>query len=580
MTTDQKISHAQEGELSTHWQEEMRHARIRIAIQVLPIIISAASALNVLYAGVYAALEQPWQWGWTVAGSILTTVLLIVAFVTVNRGRLVTAIYLVALAVNAQVLVGPALVEGLVIPGILIGLLAIMFARLIADRAQNRMVMTLTGICLAISIILTQLEVFDRLTPPPLLQIIIGMFWVAVSLWVTAMILDLRDERLEDSLLRAREYAVELNAQQVTLEERRRELERRTRYLEANAEVARDAVAVLDVQELLDRVVRLISRRFNFYHTGIFLIDPTGEWANLQAASSAGGHRMLGRGHRLEVGEEGIVGYVAQHGEPRIALDVGADAVFFDNPDLPETRSEVALPLRARGRILGVLDVQSVQPAQFSEEDTTVLQALADQIAMAISNARLFERVQESLEAERRAYSQLSGEAWREMLRTRSERGYRYVQGNVIPVNGRSGGEPSPFDTQVGATQSEDEAPEPLPEISLPLRVRDQVIGHLKAHKPVDAGPWAAEEQELLEDLTEQLAQALESARLQQDAQRRAFRERLIGRVTARMRETMAIESVLQTAAQEVRQNLDLPEVVIQLRADEDGRESDVGGER
>jgi GAF domain-containing protein len=577
--TEQELSHTTEDKLVTNWQEEIHKGRVRIAVQVLPIVIGAAAVLNVLYAGVYAGLDKPWQWGVTVGGTILTTVILIIAFMVVNKGHLETTLYLVTLAVNVQVLVGPALVEGLVIPGILIGMLAIMFARLIADREQNRIVMSLTGICLAASIIMAQVQVFDMLAPPPLLKIIIGLFWVAVTLFVTAMILDLRDDRLEDSLRQAQEYAVELNANQAALEERTHDLERRTRYLEANAEVARDTVAVLDVQELLDRVVRLISRRFNFYHTGIFLLDSMREWANLQAASSAGGLRMLSRGHRLRVGEEGIVGYVAESGEPRIALDVGADAVFFDNPDLPETRSEIALPLRARGQILGVLDVQSAQAQAFSEEDTTILQVLADQIAMAISNARLFEQVQESLEAERRAYSQLSGEAWKEMLRTRPERGYRYSHGTVVPVDGDPREKASLLDTQVGMPRKDRAASDALPEVSIPLRVRGQVIGHMKAHKPADAGQWAPEERELLEDLTEQLTLTLESARLQQETQRQALREQLIGQVTARMRETLSIEAVLQTAAEETRRNLDLPEVVIQLRTDEDGRHSVPGSE-
>ena len=122
-----------------------------------------------------------------------------------------------------------------------------------------------------------------------------------------------------------------------------------------------------------------MSERFGYYHTGIFLNNETGQYAILQATNSAGGKKMLDREHRLEIGENSIVGYVAQNSRPRIALDVGLDAVYFNNPDLPGTRSEMALPLVVGGQILGALDVQSTESQAFSEEDSSTLQILAEQ---------------------------------------------------------------------------------------------------------------------------------------------------------------------------------------------------------
>jgi GAF domain-containing protein/HAMP domain-containing protein len=344
--------------------------------------------------------------------------------------------------------------------------------------------------------------------------------------------------------------------------DRTRDLERRTHYLEATAEVAREAVSVLDLHELLSRVTALISQRFGFYHTGLFLLDPSGEWAVLQAASSEGGQRMLASGHRLRVGRKGIVGYVTGRGEPRIALDVGADAVFFDNPDLPDTRSEMALPLRARGEIIGALDVQSKEPEAFSGEDAAVLQTLADQVAMAISNARLLQQAEEGLEAERRTYGELSRQAWDEMLRARPDLGYRYNEEGVVPLAGHP---QSPSERRGDDSERVSEPVEELPELGLPVRVRGRVIGTINAHKPGGAGEWTAEEVTLMETLTDQLGVALESARLYQDTQRRAARERLTGQVTARMRETLDMETVLKTAVQEVREALGLPEVIVRL---------------
>ncbi|MBC7250702.1 MAG: GAF domain-containing protein [Anaerolineae bacterium] len=175
------------------------------------------------------------------------------------------------------------------------------------------------------------------------------------------------------------------------------EAQRRATQLAAAAEVARDATAILELNQLLDETVHLISEQFGFYHAGVFLVDERGQYAVLRAASSEGGKRMLERGHKLRVGQVGIVGYVAATGEPRIALDVGEDAAHFVNPDLPETRSEMALPLISRGRVIGVLDVQSTQPGAFSDEDVAILRTMADQLATAIENARLFEQTQRSL---------------------------------------------------------------------------------------------------------------------------------------------------------------------------------------
>jgi GAF domain-containing protein len=287
----------------------------------------------------------------------------------------------------------------------------------------------------------------------------------------------------------------------------------------------------------------------------------------LRAASSEGGQHMLARGHRLRIGQEGIVGYVTGQGEPRIALNVGADAVFFNNPDLPDTRSEIALPLQARGEIIGALDVQSEESGAFGKEDVAVLQTLADQVAMTISNARLFQQAQESLEVTRRAYGQISREAWAQMLRTRRYKGQRYDPQGILPVDRQWRGEMK-LAVQKGETiLGQDRS---WPTLTTPIKVRDQIIGVLDAHKPTGAGEWTAEQVALLEALTEQLGLALESARLYHDTQRRAAREQLTGHITARMRETLDVDSVLRTAVREMGEALGLHDVAIQLEVDGD----------
>lgn len=390
---------------------------------------------------------------------------------------------------------------------------------------------------------------------------------VVMMLGIAAVLLRYAVHRLAGAYERARQNAEavdesnrELQASRNVLEARTRELEKRARYLEATALIAREAASMLDPRELLSEVANLVSERFGFYHTGIFLTDPEGEWAVLEAASSEGGKRMLARAHRLRVGL-GIVGYVAAQGEPRIALDVGEDAVFFDNPDLPDTRSEMALPLQARGTIIGILDVQSTEPGAFSEEDVAVLQTLADQVALAISNARLFQQAQESLQAERRAYGELSGAAWRQLLMARTdlsllrdEHGFSSAGDVWLPEMEQA--------LKTGQAISSDDG---AGNMAVPIKVRGQIIGTIDAQRPDSAGNWTPEQTALLEQLADQLGDALEDARLFQEAQTHAAREQMIGQVASHMRESLDIDTVLQTAVEQMRDALELAEVEIRM---------------
>lgn len=168
------------------------------------------------------------------------------------------------------------------------------------------------------------------------------------------------------------------------------DLQRRNMHLLASSEVSKAATQILDVQQVITRCVDLIRTHFGFYYAAIFLIDAAGEWAILRAASGEAGYRLLEQGHKLGVGSESMVGWVTANNTARIALDVGDEPIRFDNPELPKTRSEIALPLRVRGQVVGALDAQSTEVNAFSEEDIQTIQMMADQVAIAIDNARLF----------------------------------------------------------------------------------------------------------------------------------------------------------------------------------------------
>jgi PAS domain S-box-containing protein len=187
-----------------------------------------------------------------------------------------------------------------------------------------------------------------------------------------------------------------------------RDLVQRSNQLQTAAEVSRAATGILDPEELIQQVVDLVQARFGLYYVGLFLVDRTGEWTDepgkwavLRAGSGGAGQRMLSAGHKLEIGGESMIGWCVANQQARIALDVGDEGVRFDNPYLPATRSEMALPLIARGQAVGAMTVQSQEQAAFSDEDIAVLQTMADQVANAIENARLLEETQRVAERER-----------------------------------------------------------------------------------------------------------------------------------------------------------------------------------
>lgn len=343
--------------------------------------------------------------------------------------------------------------------------------------------------------------------------------------------------------------------------ERTRELARRALQLQAAAEVGSAVASIRDLDRLLQQVAQLIAERFGYYHVGIFLLDERRENAVLRASNSPGGQRMLARGHKLAVGQKGIVGYVAEKREPRIAMDVGQDAVYFDNPDLPETRSEMALPLMAGGELLGVLDVQSTEEAAFAQDDIATLQVLADQVAVAIENAKLFAETQSALDAARRAYGEVSRQAWLKILRSRPDIGYLCdSRGRVEPAkDGLS--EQMAQARKAGRVVQLD-----LHSILIPFKVQDQPIGVLRMEKPVEAGEWSKKEIDLAEALVENLSEALEAARLYSDSQRRAERERILAEITAKVRASTDINAIMQTAVQQLSDALQISRSVIRLR--------------
>lgn len=348
--------------------------------------------------------------------------------------------------------------------------------------------------------------------------------------------------------------------------------ERRAQQMVVISEISRLISKEQELSVLLPLVARLVSERFTFYHVGIFILDETGQYAVLRASNSEGGRRMLDRGHRLEVGESGIVGYVAKYGTPRIALDVGLDAVFFNNPDLPDTRSEIGLPLNARNRILGVLDAQSEKPGAFTEADANTMGILADQIAIAIENARLFQETQKTLIEYQSLYRQNVQEGWDTFAREIPVIGYRFGAGGggflSTPVDSNeiheavNRGAPKIVQPGPGTKESY---------MIIPVKLRGQIIGTLQVQAPAENRVWTRDEINLSSAVSDRLSIALENARLIQESQKQALKEQTIRDVTSKVGDSILLQNVLRTAVEELGRALPGSEVILNLRP-QDGK--------
>jgi GAF domain-containing protein len=312
---------------------------------------------------------------------------------------------------------------------------------------------------------------------------------------------------------------------------------------------------------LLSQITTAINREFGFYHVGIFLLDASKEYAILSAANSEGGQKMLERGHRLKVAETGLVGYVTGTGRPRIALDTGADAIFFNNPDLPETRSELTLPLRVGEEIIGALDVQSTEPNAFTSEDINILSTLADQVSIAIQNAQQFEQTRQLLNESELLSRQFIQTGWQQFTKQRNLVGIHHTGARASLLYKKNGKN----EDRLGA--STPKAKTRGTSLSLPIKLRGEVIGSVDVHAP-DTRPWDQDELDIVTAIVERAAIAMENARLLAESQKRAAKERTIGEIASKISMESDINELLKTAAQELSRTLPGAEVAIQFNKD------------
>ena len=349
------------------------------------------------------------------------------------------------------------------------------------------------------------------------------------------------EQRVKD-----RTYALEIASENAS---------RRAVQFEAITQVTRAISSIRNMDELMPLVVSVISKFFGFYHVGIFLNDENGQNAYLIASNSEGGRRMLERHHSLKIGEQGIVGYVAARGEARVTRNVGEDIVFFNNPDLPETKSEAALPLHSGNVIMGVLDVQSIKEDAFSEDEINILAILADQVSLAIENTRLFETTRRSLMEAETLYRQYLHEGWTRLPQEEQVTGYRYTPRGAAPF--QTAAVPDVQNSRAERDNENQVAP-----FVVPIKLHGETIGSLIVKSPEGLN-WNQDQIDLIHAVAERVALSAENARLFDETTRRAERERLVTEITSKIRSTNDPEEMINTALEELRSALGASQIQI-----------------
>ncbi|MFW5692284.1 MAG: GAF domain-containing protein [Chloroflexota bacterium] len=334
----------------------------------------------------------------------------------------------------------------------------------------------------------------------------------------------------------------------------------RVRDLQATQEVSRFAATQRDPQHLMDQVVNRVIDLFpNIYHAQIFMLDQNRQYAVLRASTGEAGQQLLRRGHRLAVGSVSVIGQVTEEGRVVVARDTSASGVHRRNEFLPDTRAELAIPLRLGDTLIGALDVQSKQSDSFTDDQINILQTMADQIAIALENTRLYQ------ESVRRLGEIAAGS--REATRRSWEAYFNYQrQQQIVFQSGMAENQGDALRQQALETQSAaigtptDHNTIPF---AVPISLRGQVLGAVEWELPVNE--FDNEKVQLAQELVNRLAFSLDNARLFQESQRATDRERLVNEITAKLTSQTDISEIMQTAVREVGRALRVQQVEINL---------------
>jgi GAF domain-containing protein len=373
-------------------------------------------------------------------------------------------------------------------------------------------------------------DILDWLSVGSVWLIIAGVVMVTSTLLIQGLTNSLEKERSLSKLL-------ELDREHK--DRRTRELDRRLVQIRTAAEVSRSLSGLMDLDTLLQQVVDLMQSRFGLYYVGVFLQDEKGENAILRAGTGEAGEEMIATRYQMPVGDDSIVGRAIANRKPHIALDVGREPTRFNNPLLPKTRSEMALPLISGERVFGALTVQSEFPDAFDQDDTIVMQGIADSLATSIQNVHLFDESKKSLQEIQALNRQYVVQAWKKAGETPSLQRASYENAAYDGIE------------NISITQR------------FPILLRDQIIGQLAID--TDKQMLTPEEQTLIQEVTTQAALAMENIRLLEESQRRSSLEHLLGNVVQNVRSQTDLEMILRSTVSELGRALGATTGVIYL---------------
>ncbi|MEJ2010735.1 MAG: GAF domain-containing protein [Anaerolineales bacterium] len=406
------------------------------------------------------------------------------------------------------------------------------------------------------------------LVPAPFMPqsiIIFDAVGLGVFLALFLLMIWLSNREIVRALEREQRVSGQLQAQSRELEDlvasRTRGLERRATQLQTASEIAKMASEAGEAQALMSQAIELIRARFGYYHASIFMLDETGNWAQLEASTGEAGRKMLARKHRLATGSASIIGWVMANRLPRIALDVDQDPFHFKNPLLPDTRAEMAVPLMVGKRLLGALDVQSTEPHAFGEDDVRTLEAIASELAVAIDSARIQREMQRQLERIEVAYRQQIQDGWQRVSRSgRLPIIHLDQHGELMPSTEEDFPLIEDALSQGGTVLSQDQR-----ELAIPIEVRGEIIATLAARRPRLAEPWSEDEIALIEAIAAQSALALENARQRAEEQRRVTELEVINRISQAVSQMLRLDTLYRIVHRQINQVLGESEMLVVL---------------
>ena len=338
------------------------------------------------------------------------------------------------------------------------------------------------------------------------------------------------------------------------------------RLLEMVERTGRVGTASLTELSLLQGVVDEISVMRPRYHVGLYVLEDEGTWAVLRGEARPQDTGTWALQRRVAVGDGTNVGQCLASAGVRVWPNVAEGAIHAERAFQAGTRSDLAVPLRGRERVLGALALSSDRVEVFERSFILAMQTIAEQTACAWENLHLRQHVWGACSAEDNTHTSIE-QAWRDLLRTRRDWGYRYSGGQIEQVS--SDWPPEMREALVEKERVLARASHLGGVLAVPLRVRSQTVGALWFRKPEEMPGWTTQEIQFVELLVTQLGDVLVGAQLYEAAQDDAARQQVVAELASRMRQTLDVEAVLRAAAEEVREALGLPEVVVRLRGPE-----------